>query len=105
MREAAFLFGVLEARDIPREGGRYETVAPTHGKAGMITDEQLDAMGVGPNDVSEIGEVILRRSFLGLGEELSCRPPDTSVHAFGVMVTRHAERKKDPTTPTGDSSP
>ena len=103
VREKAFLFGVVSVRNVPGPGGRLTDHVPTHLKDGGMDDTQLDAMGVGPNDISEVGEVIVRRSFLGLGEELSCPPPATSLHAFGVMVTRHAERTRALPTPTADS--
>lgn len=94
--EAAFRFGLVEVRNIPRDGGRLEDVVVPRAKAyEMISDETLDALGAagGENAIAEIGGVVYARSFLDPGSPLCCPLLDSSAAAYGAEVSRHVAPK------------
>ena len=93
-REMAFHYGIREIKNLPLGGGKFRDVPIPKTPAGVAADETLTNLGIGRRDVYDVGEVVLSRSFLGLGEELSCRPLDSSRHAYGVAHALHAERSK-----------
>ena len=94
-RELAFRFGLVEVRNLPRPDGSTESVAPPRAKAhDMLTDEALDALRVGEDDISDVGGVVLARSFLGLGTPLRCPVLDSSQRACIAAISHHAEQKK-----------
>lgn len=102
-REMSFLYGIREIKNLPMGGGKYRDVPIPKTPAGVAADETLTSLGIGRKDVFDVGEVVLSRSFLGLGEELSCRLLDSSQHAYGVAHARHVERLKESTPKTDPS--
>lgn len=101
--ELAFRFGVVSLSNLPREGGM-ETVAPPRNKAKeALSDDALDALGLGDTDLKEIGSVIVAKSFLALGVPLWCPALDSSEHAWlSVAVSRRAAQSTDSETTEGD---
>jgi hypothetical protein len=106
--ELAFRFGVVQVRNLPSVGGGgvLRVEAPTRSRPGdPITEDGMDSLGLADDDEQEIGMVIRTKSFLALGVPLSCPQLASSVRAYSVVVVRHAERKKDSSTPKADESP
>ncbi len=96
-REMAFLYGLRGLKNLPLGGGKYRDVEVPRGAAGIVSDDTLSNLRIGRKDVYDIGEVVLSRSFLGLGEELSCRLLDSSQRAYGVAQARLAEQSQGST--------
>lgn len=103
--EAAFKFGLVEVRNLRREDGRLENVvAPRTRDREMLSDEVLDSLGVGDDDITDIGGVVYRRSFLGQGMPLHCPVPASSQDAYGAAVSHLAARKTATETAPASSS-
>lgn len=92
--EMAFRFGVLEVSNLPGEDGtlRNPTIVRKDGEP--LSDENLDALGLGDIDVYDIGSVIWAHSFLGKGMPLTCERLPTSREACIAWVAHHAAQRE-----------
>lgn len=104
-REGAFQYGVTSIENLPRNG-RLETVVPSRrGKRDPIDDPELDRLGLGDDDIQEVGEVILAKSTLGKGVPLRCEVLDSSRRAWvSVASSLRAEQKTDSETSEAGTS-
>lgn len=102
--ELAFRFGLVSVANLPRPDGTLETVAPPRSKAKEpLSDDALDALGLGDDDLKEIGSVIVAKSFLALGVPLWCPVLDSSERAWlAVAASRRVEQSRGSETTEGD---
>ncbi len=84
--ERAFCLGVLSIENLPDSSGKPRTWTASRGKTwDSLTDDALDATGLGDADLWEIGSVIATLSFLPLGGEVNCPQLDSSIRAYAAM--------------------
>lgn len=102
--ESAFRFGVIEVTNLPGEDGtlRNPTIVRRDGEP--LSDENLDALGLGDIDLYDIGSVIWAHSFLGKGMPLTCERLPTSREACIAWVAHRAAQSEVSSTQTGESS-
>lgn len=102
--ELAFALGVMSIENLPDANGTPRTLTLTRERPdAALSDDTLDATGLGDHDLQEIGSVIYERSFLALGTPLSCPLLDSSARAWGAQVSRLAEQRTGSSTQTGES--
>lgn len=102
--EVAFRFGVLSIRNLPSPSGVLRELSFSRRKDDeALDDKAIDDTGLSDDDLSEIGSVIVARSFLPLGTPLSCPQLPSSLLAWAAVRSRFVEQSRgDTSTATDD---
>ena len=100
--ELAFCYGAISIANMPDADGVLRTLTLGRDRPDApISDEGLDATGLGDEDLWEIGSVIFHRSFLAHGTPLSCPLLPSSARAWAAQVSPRVEQSTDSSTQTG----
>jgi hypothetical protein len=86
--ELAFGYGAILVTNYPDATGALTTLTFARDRPdAILSDDVLDASGLGDEDLWEIGSVIYHRSFLAHGTPLSCPLLPSSARAWAAQLS------------------
>lgn len=86
--ELAFGYGAISISNFPDRDGNLSILTLSRERPdAALSDDVLDASGLGDEDLWEIGSVIYHRSFLAHGTPLSCPLLPSSARAWAAQLS------------------